>query len=208
MSNTKFEVTEIAHEKYPFLHRIRALRDVGNKVRAGDLGGFVEDENNLSSAQGDEAWIFDNAVCAGFGCVEQNSQLHGCAVVCGFGCASHGSVVRGDARVEDDAYVQGADLSDHARVSGRGMAIYAPDHDEVRPSLSGHCAVYGIVQGNVRITGSAVVISGEKLRNEVPDTLIVDEHGRSIIRDPMRDELKPLGSPQRTPKQKRKEVAR
>ncbi len=208
MSNTKFEITEIAHEKYPFLHRIRALRDVGNKVKAGDLGGFVEDENNLSSAQGDEAWIFDNAVCAGFGCVEQNSQLCGRAVVCGFGCASHGSVVRGDARVEDDAYVQGADLSDHARVSGRGMAIYAPDHDEVRPSLSGHCAVYGIVQGNVRMTGSAVVISGERLRNDSPDTLIVDEHGRSIIRDPARDELKPLGSPQRTPRSKRKEVAR
>lgn len=42
MSNQKFEITDIAHEKYPFLHRIRALRDIGSEVKAGDLGGFVE----------------------------------------------------------------------------------------------------------------------------------------------------------------------
>lgn len=47
-SNQKYEITEISHEKYPFLHRIRALRDVSAEVRAGDLGGFVESESNLS----------------------------------------------------------------------------------------------------------------------------------------------------------------
>ena len=46
--NTKYEITDIAHEKYPFLHRIRALRDIGSEVKAGDLGGFVECESNLS----------------------------------------------------------------------------------------------------------------------------------------------------------------
>ena len=42
MTNQKFEITGIAHEEYPFLHRIRALRDIGPTVKAGDLGGFVE----------------------------------------------------------------------------------------------------------------------------------------------------------------------
>ena len=36
MSNQKYEITDIAHEKYPFLHRIRALRDIGDRVKAGD----------------------------------------------------------------------------------------------------------------------------------------------------------------------------
>ena len=27
MPNQKYEITDIAHEQYPFLHRIRALRD-------------------------------------------------------------------------------------------------------------------------------------------------------------------------------------
>ena len=35
MTNQKFEITGIAHEEYPFLHRIRALRDVGKDVKAG-----------------------------------------------------------------------------------------------------------------------------------------------------------------------------
>ena len=42
--NSKYEITNIPHEKYPFLHRIRALRDIGYDVKAGDLGGFVEGE--------------------------------------------------------------------------------------------------------------------------------------------------------------------
>ncbi len=63
--NTKYEITDIAHEKYPFLHRIRALRDIGSEVKAGDLGGFVEGESNLSFETGDNAWIFDDAIAAG-----------------------------------------------------------------------------------------------------------------------------------------------
>lgn len=73
--NTKYEITDIAHEKYPFLHRIRALRDIGSEVKAGDLGGFVECESNLSFETGDDAWIFDNAIAAGEGCVDKGSVL-------------------------------------------------------------------------------------------------------------------------------------
>ena len=40
MSNIKYEITDIAHEKYPFLHRIRALQDIGSEIKAGDLGGL------------------------------------------------------------------------------------------------------------------------------------------------------------------------
>ena len=40
----KYEITDIAHPVYPELHRIRALRQVGNDVPAGELGGFVQSE--------------------------------------------------------------------------------------------------------------------------------------------------------------------
>ena len=46
ISNQKYEITDIAHEEYPFLHRIRALRDICGEIRAGDIGGFVESESN------------------------------------------------------------------------------------------------------------------------------------------------------------------
>ena len=81
MSNQKYEITDIAHEKYPFLHRIRALRDIGDRVKAGDLGGFAEREENLSFEPGDDAWIFDDAIAAGEGCVDKGSRLFGDATV-------------------------------------------------------------------------------------------------------------------------------
>ena len=61
-SNQKYEITDIAHEKYPFLHRIRALRDIRPDIKAGDLGGFIESESNLSTELEDNAWIYDDAV--------------------------------------------------------------------------------------------------------------------------------------------------
>ncbi len=189
-SNTKYEITDIAHEQYPFLHRIRALRDIGEKVKAGDLGGFVESESNLSYESEDEAWIFDDAVCAGDGYVDKNSRLFGHAVVCGCAYVSQDSALSAHARVEDDAYIRCADVCGHARVSGQGMVLFSPDNG-ARPILSENCAVYGTVQGDIHIMGTAVVISGEAIRNNTLDTLVINEHDRSIIRDPSRDELAP-----------------
>ncbi len=188
--NEKYEITDIAHKKYPFLHRIRALRDIGEQVKAGDLGGFVESEGNLSFEAGDEAWIFDDAICAGDGYVDKNSRLYGYAIVCGHGYVSQDSAMSAHSRVEDDAYICCADLCGHARASGNGMVLASLDSG-ARPILSEHCAVYGTVQGDIHIMGTAVVISGEEIRNNTLDTLVISEHGRSIIRDPSRDELPP-----------------
>jgi len=193
MSNTKYEITGIAHEKYPFLHRICALRDVGERVKAGDLGGFVESEGNLSHEERDEAWIFDDAICAGDGYVDKNSRLYGYAIVCGHGYVSQDSAMSAHSRVEDDAYIRCADLCGHARVSGQGMVLASPDSG-ARPILSEHCAVYGTVQGDIHMIGTTVVISGEEIRNNTPDTLVINEHGRSIVRKPSRDELAPKSS--------------
>ena len=72
-TNHKYEITGITHEKYPFLHRIRALRDVGGEVKSGDLGGFVESESNLSYEPGDDAWIFDDAIARSNAYVDRSS---------------------------------------------------------------------------------------------------------------------------------------
>ena len=46
--NQKYEISEIAHPQYPWLHRIRALSDVRPDVPKGHLGGYVQCEENLS----------------------------------------------------------------------------------------------------------------------------------------------------------------
>ena len=79
-TNQKYEITEIAHEKYPFLHRIRALRDIGSEVKTGTLGGFVESENNLSFRPGDDAWLFDDAIACNDAYVDKGSYLRGNAL--------------------------------------------------------------------------------------------------------------------------------
>ena len=190
MVNQKYKITDIVHEKYPFLHRIWALRDIGWKVKAGDLGGFVESESNLSFEPGDAAWIFDDAIACGSSYVDKGSRLFGNVLVYGNMYISQGSALSGHARAEDCAYIRGADLCGHARASGNSMILDSPDTGKA-PILSETCVVYGTVLGDIYIMGDTVVLGNEKIANETPDTLVINGQGRSVTRDPSRDELHP-----------------
>ena len=86
------------------LHRIKALVDFGN-VKAGDIGGWIEKEENLS--QDGDAWVYENALVFGNAQVYDNSLIYDSALV--YGSAR----VSGNARVYGDAWVSG-----NARVSG------------------------------------------------------------------------------------------
>ena len=75
----KYELTEETNTLADgtVLHRIRALRDIPmHGVKYGDLGGFVERENNLSH-DGD-AWVCGNAYVYG------DARVYGDAEVCGY----------------------------------------------------------------------------------------------------------------------------
>lgn len=67
------------------LHRIRALKDFslvyGGHVYAGDLGGWVEKEDNLSQAG--PAWIYCNALAYGNAEVGAAAVVYGDATICG-----------------------------------------------------------------------------------------------------------------------------
>ena len=180
ISNNKYEITDISHEEYPFLHRIRALRDVGAEVKAGDLGGFVESESNLSTVPGDNAWIYEDAIAAGDAYVDQNATLQGKAVACDQAYISQNALLAGNSRAEDMAYICGGVLLDGARCSGSSMVLPSPDTHNV-PVLSGECAVYGKVMGDVGVQGNAVILEGETIQNNTLDRLLLDERGRSKI---------------------------
>jgi len=100
----KFELTDetkIAAGRT--LHRIRALRDFG-PVRAGELGGFVEKEENLDHAGNARVW--------GDARVSGDARVWGDAWVSGDARVWGGALVYGNARVSGDARVAG-----NARVS-------------------------------------------------------------------------------------------
>lgn len=89
----KYELTEETKEFCGrTLHRIKALKDFGI-IKAGELGGWVENERNLS--QKGDAWVFDKA------CVFGNARVYGNARV-----AEH-TLVFGNARVAGNTWVSG-----------------------------------------------------------------------------------------------------
>lgn len=94
---------------------------------------------------------------------------------------SHGSVLSNHARAEDDAYLRGAVMNGSARVSGCARSSACRVSSE-RPLLSGHCQVYGSVRGDVRVTGTAVILPGEEILNDTKDTFVLTDTGRSVIR--------------------------
>lgn len=90
------------------LHRIKALKDFGN-VKAGELGGWIESEENLS--QDDTAWVFDNAKVSGKALVYGNAKIHnnawvfGNAKVYGNAIVTNNAWIFNDASVYDNAYI-------------------------------------------------------------------------------------------------------
>ena len=101
----KYELTdEIKTVVGHTLHRIRACVDVGNNVKAGDFGGWIESEINLSH-DGD-AWVCDNAWVHGNARVCDNAVVRGNAWVHGNALVCNNAVVRDNALVCDNAVVR------------------------------------------------------------------------------------------------------
>jgi carbonic anhydrase/acetyltransferase-like protein (isoleucine patch superfamily) len=139
----KYELTDETKEFCGVkLHRIRALRDIPRFcVKTGDLGGWIERENNLS--QDGDSWVSGDAMVFGNAGVFKNAKVSGTARV--YGSAR----VSGDARVLDEADVSGeAYVSDRAKVLGRANVFCrARVYDDARvagnASVSGNAHVYG-----------------------------------------------------------------
>jgi carbonic anhydrase/acetyltransferase-like protein (isoleucine patch superfamily) len=139
------------------LYRIKALQDIPlHSVKTGDLGGYVESEDNLSHDNdcwiGGNAKVWGNAEVYGNAKVYENAEVGGNAQVCGnakvFGNAYvfEDAKVYGDVKVFDDAEVFG-----DARVFGRAY-VYG-NAWVCDAQVSGKAWVFG----NARVSGDAEV---------------------------------------------------
>ena len=167
--NQKYEISEIAHPKYPWLHRIRALSDVRPGVQKGDLGGYVQGTENLS--QEGTCWIFDNAIACDDAFVNQQAVLSEYAVVRGSALVSGNANVRGNAVVDDHALVMNGTVRGYAHVAGNAC-ICADKVTEHEPTVQEHASVYGVVAGNVCVEESAIVLPGARIENPTPDRFV------------------------------------
>ena len=93
------------------LYRIEALKDF-RYVKKGDLGGWIEKEDNLS--QRGNCWVFDDA------CVYDNAKIYGNARIGGNALVCDNAEVWGDSNVYDYATMcNNAEVYGQAIVHGR-----------------------------------------------------------------------------------------
>lgn len=158
-SGNKYELTEETRIVAGVtLYRIRALRAFAN-IRAGDIGGWVGSEKNLS--QEGEAWVHDEA------CVYSSARVRGDANVCerarvyGGAQVSGKASVRGDASVCESALVYGtARVSEDAKVFNAAR-VHGDARVQGSAKVHGNANIHGdaLVGGRARV-GATVVMSG------------------------------------------------
>ena len=101
----KYEMTSNTKElKGRKLFQIRALKDFGD-VKVGDLGGYIEKEENLS--HGGNAWVYDDALVYGDACVSDNAQVRGDAWIYDNARVYGDTIIYGDTCICDDAWICG-----------------------------------------------------------------------------------------------------
>lgn len=159
------------------LFRVRALRDFAD-VKAGDVGGFVENPHNLS--QYGDCWIYNDAVILG-----ERSHLFGNAVMRDNAMLSGGAQAGGRAEMSGFAHLEGiggrldsdAKMSEHAHgidsfITGKSCIAGNAQIERSVVETTGvidDCACIkdgAIIVGNVKATGSVcvcgqVLISGD-----------------------------------------------
>ena len=97
MNNKKYKLTDETINVCGYiLHRIKALIDFGN-VKAGDLGGYIESEDNLS--HDGNCWVYDDAKVYGNAVVGDNAMVYDNA------CVYSNAKVFGKAKVFDNAMI-------------------------------------------------------------------------------------------------------
>lgn len=181
------------------VYRIKALRDFGD-VKAGDLGGFVEEESNLS--HDGTCWIYDNAiVCRGSKVSEEaevrdtavisdesyvwgNSRIYETPIV--RSSRIRGGVVHGDAVVHNADVLWRGEVKDTAYVTGgviRDGAVVADNaHVSGNSYIDGYDTTVGrnasIADGNVYYTTDYHVFGGH---NGIFVTWLRDDNGFVIF---------------------------
>ena len=168
ITNKKFKLSECTREyKGKVLHRIQALIDIPmHNVDAGDLGGWIEKEGNLSQANqcwvGGEAMVYGNARINNDAIVFDDAEVYGHARV--FGNAD----IFGMAKVYGHAAVSGyAEISVHAKVCDDAMI-----HGDAK--VHGAAEVYDNAQifdraevyGTAKIYGNAAVCNSACIKGD------------------------------------------
>ena len=174
--STKITLNRLPH------YRIKALKDFAD-VKAGDLGGYIQSEANLS--QDGNCWVYDDAIVSGNARVVDNAIIKNNATV------DHNAVVKNNAIVKDFATIKlnatvagNATVSDHAVVSYDALCdMYANISDNARIWHNAH------VSGQARISDKALILDNATIKDHatITDNASVANNaivcGKALVKD-------------------------
>lgn len=157
--NKKYELSgETKEAAGKILHRIKALVDIEKYgVKAGDLGGFIESENNLSRYG--NSWVADDAEVYGDAHVSDNALVSGKARVFGAAYVEDDAWVSGNALVYGFSHIYGsAHVYGYATVTDSAMVHNTAKITEYA-KICGDAEIYSNAQvsGNARVAGDALI---------------------------------------------------
>lgn len=138
-SNKKFEILkdESIEHNGRTLYRIRALRDIGEYVKKGDLGGFIQHEFNLSRYG--ECWVFQKAKIYDEGLLTHNATACGLSEIFENAKVGNSTQICDNAKIYGNAEVGGLSVRDNAHVYGDayiGSFGFAQDEARVHGTAS------------------------------------------------------------------------
>ena len=165
---SKYELTSTTITFYEHtLHQIRALKDFSN-VKTGDLGGYIEKEENLS--QIGNCWVYGQAKVYGDAWVSGDAQVYGDALVYG------NTRVYGKAQVYDDAQVCGeAQVCGQAKVFGKAQ-VFGNAKVFGNAYVYENAQVYGkaVVSGQAYVCGQAYVYGNSEITKGIGSITFID----------------------------------
>jgi hypothetical protein len=162
--------------KAPFgertLFRIQAKKSFGS-VKKGDKGGYIENEDNLSSEG--KAWISDHAKVFGKARISGNAQVYGDAMVYSEAEVSDNAEVYGNAKVNGSSQIYG-----NAKIYGNSE-IYGDAQVKDNAEVYDNAKVKGnaLIYENAKIYAKGWVGFNQKIGGS-----------REVIRDIMIDEMR------------------
>ena len=178
----KYEFTDETKEiDGRILHRIVATKDFyrGNRisiVRKGDLGGFIESEDNLSYDGG--SWVMNDSCVYERAHIVGNTLVVGCAHVHGNSLVSEHAHIYGNANIHGDVNISGnATVNGNVHVHGYGCVTICGNahiggnvniHGDVNVNISGNATVYGNVNihGDVNISGNTHICENADISSD------------------------------------------
>lgn len=146
----KYEFTGKSKANGWTVYEIRALKDFDD-VKAGDLGGYISNEKNLS--QRGNCWVYpgstieNNARVTGNAKVKGNSVVRNSARVYGNAVIDNDSDIFTAAKIYGNAYVSGVEVArseifGDAHVEGHGIGCHIDSGNDGHSVICDHAYVY------------------------------------------------------------------